>query len=126
MEAVNACVNVPIYIKIGENRLVTRFLKKADKTTAQPLSEIAYCSVELRQSGVLKARYTLAGGPSALRAGSDGESVVMEITSAFTRTLKEGAVEEIWTLKKSNSAFVTEPGVEVHIEVVGEIVMTKS
>lgn len=103
----------------GENRLLTRQLTLADKTTALPVASIEHLSVVLSQKGQTVATYTLGSSPQ-LRASGAAE-VVLEITTALSATLSQGPVREIWTLRQPNAAFVAEPGTQVDRIVLDDI-----
>lgn len=117
-----------VTIRRGENDIRPRYLVRPvtvdGETTNVPVdvSELTTCRVELRQRGHTVATFNLDEGERPnLRAGSDGQSVNIEYTSALTMLLRAGPVTEHWTIAKANPDYVAEPGKEIHVLTAEEV-----
>lgn len=108
-------------IRRGENRLLTRNLKQADGN-ALPVISLSLVRVELLQRGKVKHTYVL-GADEELKAGSDGSSLVLELTSAVTAALEPTTLAERYTLELGDSRYVAEPGKAVHKLELREVVL---
>jgi hypothetical protein len=107
----------------GANILLTRNLIQVDGVTSLPYSTLYSVDVTLCQRGLSLASYSVSvDGP--LRAGSDGYSVTLELTSALTNSCVYGTLTEVWTLKKANALFVSEPTYEVHVITISDVSIT--
>lgn len=101
----------------GENRLFTRTLFLQDGTTELLVSELVSAQVELRQGSSVVATYVW-GTDSQLRAGSETNELVLEITSALSLTLQlQVPLEAKWTFKVTDADFESEPDAFIDIMV---------
>lgn len=103
----------------GENRLLPRSLTLADKVTPLPVAALARAEVALVQKGKVVDTFVLGTAPE-LRASAAAE-LTLEITTARSTSLAKGPVQERWTLERTDSAFLAEPGKQVDRIVLDDI-----
>jgi hypothetical protein len=92
----------------GANKILERPLMQSDGTTPLPVSSILAAQVELMQGGKVK-RTLVFGTDEEIRAGDDGESLVLELTSEITAALAAGALTERYKIEIVDTDFEAEP-----------------
>ena len=97
----------------GENRRLTRNLKNADGS-ALAVASLASAQVELIQGGAVLHTFILATDDE-LTEGDDGNSLVLELTSAVTAALSPALLKERYTLRITDAAYLVEPGQAIQI-----------
>jgi hypothetical protein len=105
----------------GENRLLTRPLKQSSGL-ALPVVALSAIKVELIQRGKVRHTFVL-GTDGELRAGDDGNSLVLELTSAVTTALEPTNLLERYTLELGDNRFVSEPDKAIHVLELREVLV---
>lgn len=108
----------------GQNILLTRNLVQSDGTTPLTYASLYSVTLSLVMDGAEVATYTAAASPAALRPGTNGTSLVLELTSDITAAFPTGTLEEHYTLSLADSSFVAEPTYSISVVKISDISVT--